>query len=160
MRFCNWLEHTPFIVWVSNSVIASTIVELTHYFSLFLLVGSIVVVDLRIMGLAARKRSATQLADELFPWMWTGLALNFLSGFLLFAGDAKTFYVNWVFHIKLTVILIAVVFGIFVQWGVRRWDRPPASMPIGAKLLAFVSLALWIGSILAAVEVPALTSVG
>jgi uncharacterized membrane protein len=159
MRFCHWLSQTWFIAWITNSVVMSTIVELTHYFSLFLLVGSIVIVDLRIMGLAARRRSPTQLADDLFPLMWTGLALNFLSGFLLFAGDAPTFWVNWVFHIKLTVVLIAVIFGIIVQWNVRRWDRP-SGIPIGAKLLAFVSLALWIGSILAAVEVPALTSVG
>ncbi|MGA3292919.1 MAG: DUF6644 family protein [Candidatus Acidiferrales bacterium] len=159
MRFCHWLQHTSFITWVSNSVIISTAVEMTHYFSLFLLVGSIVIVDLRILGLAARRRNATDLADELFPLMWTGLVLNFLSGFLLFAGDAATFYVNWVFHIKLGVILLAVIFGLIVQWNVRRWDRSP-SMPAAARLLALVSLVLWIGSILAAVEVPALTSVG
>jgi hypothetical protein len=159
MAFCNWLTHTWLIAWVSNSVVISTLVELTHYVSLFLLVGSIALVDLRILGIAARRRSVTQLADELFPWMWTGLALNFLSGFLLFAGDAATFWVNWVFHIKLTVILIAVIFGIIVQWNARRWGQLP-SISIGAKVLALVSLLLWIGSILASVEVPALTSVG
>jgi hypothetical protein len=159
MRFCQWLAHTSFITWASNSVIISTAVELTHYVSMFLLVGSIVIVDLRILGLAARKRNAAELADELFPLMWVGLALNFLSGFLLFAGDAPTFWVNWVFHIKLTVILVAVIFGVIVQWNARRWGQAP-SISIGAKLLALVSLALWIGSILAAVEVPALTSVG
>lgn len=159
MRFCMWLEHTSFITWISNSVIISTAVELTHYIGMFLLVGSIVIVDLRIIGIAARQRNAAELADELFPVMWAGLALNFLSGFLLFAGDAATFWVNWVFHIKLVVILVAIVFGIIVQWNARRWGQAP-SIPIGAKLLAFISLALWIGSILAAVEVPALTSVG
>jgi uncharacterized membrane protein len=159
MHFCHWLEHTAFISWVSNSVIASTIVELTHYFSLFLLVGSIVLVDLRILGLAARQRNAKDFASQLFPWMWTGLALNFLSGFLLFAGDATTFYVNWVFHIKLGVILLAVIFGIVVQWNASKWGGLPA-IPTGARVLAFVSLVLWIGSILASVEVPSLTSVG
>jgi|SRR5271154_217558 hypothetical protein len=159
MAFCNWLTHTWLIAWVSNSVVISTLIELTHYVSLFLLVGSIALVDLRILGIAARRRSVTQLADELFPWMWTGLALNFLSGFLLFAGDAATFWVNWVFHIKLTVILVAVIFGIIVQWNARRWGQLP-SISIGAKFLALVSLLLWIGSILASVEVPALTSVG
>jgi uncharacterized membrane protein len=159
MHFCMWLEHTAFITWLSNSVVISTFIEVLHYFSLFLLVGSIVLVDLRIMGVAARKRNATELAQDLFPVMWTGLALNFLSGFFLFAGDAAAFYFNWVFHIKLIVILVAVIFGIIVQANVRKWDRS-TGMPVGAKLLAFVSLALWIGSILASVEVPALTSVG
>jgi hypothetical protein len=54
MAFCNWLTHTWFIAWVSNSVVIAIFIELTHYFSLFLLVGSIVIVDLRVMGLAAR----------------------------------------------------------------------------------------------------------
>jgi uncharacterized membrane protein len=159
MHFCTWLQHTTFISWVSNSVAIATFIEVLHYFSLFLLVGSIALVDLRIMGVAARKRKATELARDLFPVMWTGLALNSISGFLLFAGDARTFYTNWAFHIKLTVILVAVIFGIIVQANVKKWDRP-TGIPVSAKLLAFVSLALWIGSILAAVEVPALTGVG
>lgn len=159
MHFCLWLQHTAFITWLSNSVAMSTFIEVLHYFSMFLLVGSIVLVDLRIMGLAARKRNATELADDLFPVMWAGLALNFISGFFLFAGDAPGFYGNHVFYFKLIVILVAVVFGIFVQANVGKWDRP-TGIPIGAKLLALVSLVLWIGSILASVEVPALTSVG
>jgi len=159
MHFFLWLQHTAFITWLSDSVVMATFIEVLHYFSLFLLVGSIVLVDLRIMGLAARKRNATELAQDLFPVMWTGLALNFVSGFILFLGDAAAFYYNWVFHIKLGVILVSVVFGIIVQASVRKWDRP-TGIPMGAKLMAFISLALWIGSILASVEVPALTSVG
>ncbi|HEX4075002.1 MAG TPA: DUF6644 family protein [Candidatus Acidoferrales bacterium] len=159
MHFFLWLQHTSFITWLSTSVVMATFIEVLHYFSLFLLVGSIVLVDLRVMGLAARKRNATELAQDLFPVMWAGLALNFLSGFILFLGDAAAFYYNWVFHIKLTVILVSVIFGIIVQANVRKWDRP-TGIPIGAKVLALISLVLWIGSILASVEVPALTSVG
>jgi len=159
MHFLLWLQHSAFITWLSNSVVMATFIEVLHYFSMFLLVGSIVLVDLRLMGVAAKRRNATELASDLFPVMWTGLALNFLSGFILMLGDVEAFYYNWVFHIKLGVILVSVVFGIIVQASVRKWDRP-TGIPVFAKLLAFVSLALWIGSILASVEVPALTSVG
>ncbi|MBZ5502178.1 MAG: hypothetical protein LAN59_08030 [Acidobacteriia bacterium] len=159
MRFCEWLEHTALITAINNSLVLATIVEVLHYFSLFLLVGSILIVDLRLLGLAARRRNAAEVADEMFSLMWAGLVLNFATGFLLFAGDATTFYGNRVFHIKLAVILLAVIVGVIVQWGAARWGRLPA-VPSGAKLLAFVSLALWIASILAAVEVPSLTSVG
>lgn len=159
MQFCKWLENTWLISTLSNSVILSTVIELTHYFSLFLLVGSIALVDLRILGLAARSRKVIEMADELFPWMWTGLAFNSVSGFLLFAGDATAFFHNWIFHIKLEVILLAVISGVVLQRNVRRWDQSE-TIPISAKFLAFVSLALWIGSILASVELPALTGVG
>jgi len=159
MRFCEWLEHTALITAITNSLVLATIVEVLHYFSLFLLVGPILIVDLRLMGLAARRRNVAQLAADLFPLMWAGMALNFLTGFLLFAVDATTFYGNHVFHFKLAVILVAVVFGVVVQWNAKRWGESPA-VPVLGRFLAFVSLVLWIGSILAAVEVPSLTSVG
>ncbi|MGB7309822.1 MAG: DUF6644 family protein, partial [Candidatus Acidiferrales bacterium] len=141
MHFFLWLQHSAFITWLSDSVVMATFIEVLHYFSLFLLVGSIVLVDLRVMGVAARKRNATELAQDLFPVMWAGLALNFVSGFILFLGDAAAFYYNWVFHIKLAVILVAVVFGIIVQANVRKWDRP-TGIPVGAKVLALISLVL------------------
>ena len=159
MRFCEWLEHTALITAITNSLLMSTIVEIAHYFSLFLLVGPILIVDLRLLGLAARRLDIHELAGEMFPLMWTGLALNFLSGFLMFAGDATTFYGNRVFHFKLAVILLAVILGVVVEQGSGRWGQLPV-MPVRARFLALVSLALWIGAILAAVEVPSLTSVG
>ncbi|MFZ0979727.1 MAG: DUF6644 family protein [Candidatus Acidiferrales bacterium] len=159
MHFSMWLAHTTLIRWLNDSVVISTFVEVLHYFSMFLLVGSIVLVDLRLIGVAAKRRNATELANDLFPIMWVGLALNFLSGFILYAGGAPDYYGNHWFYLKLAVILAAVIFGIMVQANVKKWDRP-AGIPASAKLLAFVSLALWIVSIWAAVEVPALTGVG
>jgi hypothetical protein len=159
MQFFLWLQHSDFITWFSNSAVMVTFIEVIHYFSFFLLVGSIVLVDLRIIGVAARKRNAAELGANLFPVMWTGLALNFISGFILFLGDVAAFYDNWVFQIKLVVVLVAVVLGIAVQGTARWWGRP-ADIPIWAKLLAFASLAFWIGSIFVSLEVPALTSAG
>ena len=159
MQFCHWLEQTRFIVWISNSVVMSTLVELTHYFSLFLLVGSIVIVDLRLMRHSGAAPQPHATGRHSLPVHVGGPGAEFSFRVPAFRGTAQTFWVNWVFHIKLEVILAAVIFGIIVQWNVPRWDRP-SGIPIGAKLLALVSLVLWIGSILAAVEVPALTSVG
>jgi uncharacterized membrane protein SirB2 len=159
MHFSLWLAHTTLIRWLNDSVVISTFVEVLHYFSMFLLVGSIVLVDLRLIGVAAKRRNATELANDLFPIMWVGLALNSLSGFILYAGGAPDYYGNRWFYLKLAVILAAVIFGIIVQTNVKKWDRP-TGVPVSAKLLAFVSLALWIVSIWAAVEVPALTGVG
>jgi hypothetical protein len=118
-----------------------------------------VIVDLRVLGLLGRRQEATQLADRVFPWMWAALALNFLSGFLMFAGSATAYYGNTVFYDKVIVILLAIVASIFVQQKVRKWDQLSA-MPAWAKLMALVSIGLWIGAIIAGVEVPALTGIG
>jgi len=114
---------------------------------------------LHVLGLLGRRREAGQLANQLYPWMWVSLALNFLSGFLMFAGSAASYYGNNIFYIKIIVIVLAIVASVVVQQKVRKWDELPA-MPAWGKFVAFVSIGLWIGAIIAGVEVPALTGLG
>ena len=159
LHFCEWLEKNPWIVAVDSSIVMSLILEILHYSGFFLLVGTTVIVDLRVMGVAGRREPAPQFARQLFPWMWTGLGMAVVSGFFMFAADAPDFYLAGVFRIKMLVVLLAILFGVIVHWKVPTWSQLPA-IPAGAKLVAFLSLALWIGAILAAVEVPAISGVG
>jgi hypothetical protein len=157
-RLCEWLEQIPWIVTVTNSAVLISLVWLVHYFGFFLLVGTTAVVDLRVLGVAARNLKLVPLAGQLFPFAWTGLGLVIASGFIMFAGQATTFYPTAVFRIKMGMVLLALVFGAIVHRKSRVWDRAP-SVPAAAKWLAFVSLALWIGAILAGLEVPAFVPV-
>jgi uncharacterized membrane protein len=159
LHFCAWLQQNPLVLWVDNSVVLSAVLEICHYTGFFLLVGTVAIVDLRIMGIAGKRQDVTALGKQMFPLMWTGLIFAFVSGFLMFAGDATDFALASVFHIKVGVIVLAMVLGIIVQWNVPKWGQMP-SIPASAKVLAFVSLVLWIGAILAAVEVPAISGVG
>jgi uncharacterized membrane protein YbaN (DUF454 family) len=111
------------------------------------------------MGVAGRKQSATRLAEQAFPCIWTGLCFAVLSGFIMFAGQATEYLHNSMFHRKLVVILLATIFGAWVQRSVSMWDQSK-SMPAWAKVVALVSLALWVGAILIGVDVPAITGVG
>jgi hypothetical protein len=154
LRLCEWLEQIPWIVTITNSAVLISLVWLVHYLGFFLLVGITVVVDLRVLGVAARNHKLAPLAGQLFPWAWTGLGLVIASGFIMFAGQATTFYPEAVFQIKMGIVLLALVFGVIVQRKSPVWDRDP-SMPAAAKWLALLSLALWIGAILAGLEVPA-----
>ncbi len=157
-RFCERLEHVSWITAVNNWVVSSVLVELAHYFGFFLLVGTIAAVDLRVLGLLGRRDEDAQLGKQLFPLMWTGLALAIVSGFVMFAGQATLFYPNPVFRAKLAVILLAILFGVVVQTNLPKWNRLP-SVPVGAKCIALISLLLWVAAILAAVEIPHLTYV-
>ncbi|MBZ5696817.1 MAG: hypothetical protein LAN36_15835 [Acidobacteriia bacterium] len=159
LHFCEWLQKNPWIVAIDSSIVMSLILEIAHYSGFFLLVGTTVFVDLRVMGLAGRRESASQLAKQLFPWMWTGLGMAVVSGFFMFAADAPDFYLASWFRIKMLVVLLAILLSAILQWIVRKWSDLPA-IPAWAKSLAFLSLALWIGAILAAVEVPAISGVG
>lgn len=159
MHFCAWLQNNSLLVAINSSTVLSAMMEVAHYAGFFLLVGTIAIVDLRVLGVAARGQNVGTLGVQLLPWMWVGLASAFLSGFVMFSGDAADFYLASVFRIKIAVILLAIIFGILVQWGARKWGQLP-SVPVSAKILALVSLVLWIGAILASVEVPAISGVG
>jgi small-conductance mechanosensitive channel len=152
VNFFQWLEHSSVITTISNSKWMYPAVEVTHFFSLFLLVGTIAVIDLRLLGLAGGRQTVTELAEQLFPWTWIGLGLAVLSGFIMFAASATGFVANTQFLIKMVITVVAVVFAVVVQRRTRKWDQPSGT-PILAKLTAIVSLALWIGVILMAAEI-------
>lgn len=159
LHFFQALQQNSWIVAMNSSVVVSSFFEVCHYLGFFLVVGSIALVDLRVLGVAGRGQTATAMAEQLFPWMWTGLAFVCVSGFVMFAGDATDFYDASLFRVKMLALLAALVVGIFVQRQVPRWDRRP-SMSLAAKSVALLSLLLWIATILVALEVSAINGVG
>jgi hypothetical protein len=134
-------------------------VSVIHYFTLFFFIGTIVLVDLRILGLAGRGQTISLLADQLLPWTWIGLTLAMISGFLLFTTDAGDYAPDHVFQAKMLVILLALIFTVIVHRGQRKWNQLPA-IPLGVKVIAALSLLLWLGAILAGVDIAALSGLG
>jgi hypothetical protein len=159
LQFCAWLEHNSWVTTISGTGWMYQTVEITHYFSLFVLIGTTLIVDLRVLGVAARRESISQISQQFFPWVWTALFLALVSGFIMFATGAADFYTDAIFRIKMAVILLAILFTMLVQWQTGRSDRPAAT-PAFSKLAAFASLVLWIGAILAAVEIAAISGLG
>jgi hypothetical protein len=148
-----WVKTLGSTGWMYSTV------AVTHYLTMFWFIGSIAVVDLRVMGIAARRRGIRELAEQLFPWAWIGFALAVISGFLMFATDAGDWAPDKVFHVKLTLIAVSAVFAFIVQRGARKWAQDPA-VPRAAKIIALISLLLWVATILSASEIPALEGLG
>jgi hypothetical protein len=148
-----WVKTLGSTGWMYSTV------AVTHYLTMFWFIGSIAVVDLRVMGIAARGRGIRELAEQLFPWAWIGFTLAVISGFLMFATDAGDWAPDKVFHVKLTLIAVSAVFAFIVQRGARRWAQDPA-VPRAAKIIALISLLLWVATILSASEIPALEGLG
>jgi hypothetical protein len=126
---------------------------------MFWVIGSIAVVDLRVMGVAAPNLSVKELAQQLFPWAWVGFALAMISGFLMFATDAGDWAPSPHFHIKLAMIVLSVAFAIVVQASASKWSESP-EIPATAKIIALISLLLWIATIVSASEIPSLEGLG
>jgi hypothetical protein len=159
MAFWSWLQETSIIDKIGDTGWMYDTFSVLHYFSVFVFIGTIALVDLRVMGLAARRQTVAQLARNLFPWMWTGFAIAMISGFFEFAPTGTTFSPAPMFRTKMVVILLAVVFAIVVQMRAPKWSESP-SVPMGAKIVAAISLLLWLGAILSALDVAAICGLG
>ena len=157
--FCLALEHNSLIVWANSNVLSALFVEFIHYFSFFMIVGPTFVVALRLLGVAAQNRDPGQLADQLLPWMWVGIVISCISGFLMAGASATQYQHNYVFFWKMGLMAAALIFGLICYSGAHK-VRVATPAPIGMKLVAFVSIVLWIATILAGVQIPALTGVG
>jgi uncharacterized membrane protein len=153
------LEHVGWVTVLANTGWMYATVSVVHYFTLLFFIGTIALVDLRILGVANRNQTLSLLADQLLPWTWIGFALAMISGFLLFTTDAGDYAPDHVFQAKMLVILLAVVFTVVVKVGLRKWNQLPA-VPASAKVIAAVSLILWLGAILAGVDIAALSGLG
>lgn len=153
------LEQTAWVKTLGTTGWMYSTVAVTHYLSMFWFIGSIAVVDLRVMGLAARRRGVGELAEQLFPWAWIGFTFAVISGFLMFATDAGDWAPDKVFHVKLALIAVSAIFALIVQFSARKWAQNP-EIPRAAKIIALISLLLWVVTILSASEIPALEGLG
>lgn len=144
------IEGSALATWTreSPSIWAYPTILTLHTFGLAIVVGANAVVDLRLLGGAPRIPISSLPA--LFPIMWWGLALNFMTGLLLFMADATTKSGQRVFYVKLALITLALLVARSVSKGLRQQGDATGS-PVATNLrrLAMLSLLLWAGAIVA-----------
>lgn len=158
LHACRVLQQSPIVMWFTTGVFFPVLTWLIHYLSSFLTVGAMVMLDLRVLGVAGKSQSMTQVSKIYSPWMWIGIALITLTGSLMLAGDAVLFCDNGVFGVNLLVTALAIISGVIVMKKIPAWDLPTGA-PFSGKLVALVSVLLWLGTILSAVEVPSRSAV-
>ena len=124
-------------------------VEIVHVTGIALLVGSLAILDLRLLGLS-RSLSVRRLAAHVLPWSIASFALIVPSGLAMFVAHAGDLIGNPVFAVKFCLILLAVAnAGIFHAGsfrGAAQWDVD-VMPPVAARAAAAASLLLWISVI-------------
>jgi hypothetical protein len=153
------LQHAGWVTALATSRWQYGLVSVVHYSAVFFCVGTIVLLDLRILGVADRNQALSVVAGQLRRGTWIGFGAVAVSGFLLFAVEAGDFAAVTPFRLKMLVIVLAVVSALAIEWSLPKWDRAPA-MPVTARVVALISILLWLGAILVSVEIPALTGLG
>jgi len=152
-------QHAEWVTTLAVSRPLYGLVSVVHYSAVFLCVGTIVLLDLRILGLADRHAALSAVAEQLRPWTWIGLGCVVVSGLLLFATQAAGFAAATPFRLKMLIVVLAVCSALAVEARVPTWERAPV-MPITARVAALISIVLWVGVLLVSLEIPALTGLG
>jgi uncharacterized membrane-anchored protein len=139
------LESLPLAVAMRHDLWLYPIIEIAHIAGFVVLVGSIVVLDLRLLGLS-RALPVRSLTRHVLPWTFAALVLIVPTGLLMFIAHASDLITNRAFQLKLLLILLAAVnAGVFhttVYRSVAQWDQD-AGPPSAAKVHAAASLVLW-----------------
>jgi hypothetical protein len=137
--FLLWLVNSPWSHVINSHEWVFPVVQSFHFIGFAFSIGTIAIIDLRVFGFGMRRQKAPELAADLAPWTLLGIATMLVSGFLMFSTDAVTYHNNLSFQIKMTVLMVALVFHFTVH---RRALRSDAS-GVGAKVVAGASLLLW-----------------
>jgi hypothetical protein len=147
-RALEWLQTTPIAMTVAENDILFPWIESVHVLAIVLVVGTISIVDLRLLGVASLDISAHRLMRDVIPYTWGAFAIAAITGSLMFSSDATHYAHNRLFQAKLVMLVLAGLnMAIFHFFGVRdieRWEAPGATPPIAAKAAASISLLVWI----------------
>ena len=144
-----WLEGTPLSQARRGDPWLYPAVEIVHIFGFAVLVGSVVLFDLRVLGFA-RRLPVQLLARHLLRWAVAALLLIVPAGLLLFSAHPAELARNPAFQWKLALIaaagLNALAFHVFPYRGVANWERDKPAPP-AARAHALLSILLWLGVI-------------
>ncbi len=149
LQLTDLIEDLPISAYIGAGPLFG-IFEALHMVGLAILLGSLFMVDLRLLNLAARRYSVRQLSDELTPWTWAGFILVFVTGLLLVVTNLTHYVVNRGFQLKMLLLVLAianmVAFHATVWRQVDAWGAG-AKIPVAAKVAGGLSLLFWIGVI-------------
>jgi hypothetical protein len=145
-----WLEHTAVANAIRSSIWMYPALETGHYIGLSLLVGGIMLIDLRLLGVAKSLPLRSMLG--LLPFVWVGFIINVATGTLIFIYGATSFGVNKAFQLKMVLLVLAGINAMLFTVAAARSGNEWVSIervPIGVRLIATLSLLFWLGVVTA-----------
>ena len=143
-----WAENTEFFTYIRASAYTYPVILSLHMVALALFGAMILLTDLRLLGLAMRSCSVSDLVDQLRLPKRIGFVFAATCGILLLGSKAEDYYYNTFFRIKLTLFMLVIVHALVFRRSVynraAEVDRDPHTLG-RARLAAVLSLVLWVG---------------
>lgn len=146
LRFVEWLGGTGWSVALLESLWVWPLVESTHVLTIGLFVGTAVMTDMRLVGLAFKSVPVSDFTRRLLPWTRAGFAIMVVTGLLIVYANPIRYYYNVFFRLKLILLAVAGlnvwVFHGRIHRTVAEWDTDPVP-PRAARVAGAVSLFSW-----------------
>jgi len=149
--FISYFENSGLADNIRENDVLFPLIESTHVVAICLVVGSILVVDLRLLGLASIHRSLSRVTSGILPLTWSAFAVAVTSGLLLFISNATKYLGNGYFVAKICLICaaglnMAIFHGISAK-DLPRWENETL-LPLPARLAGGLSILLWVSVVI------------
>jgi hypothetical protein len=140
------IQGSALAEWMRYTDRAMPIVESTHVLAAALLFGTVLIVDLRLLGLGDSSRSFTRMSREALPLTWLAFGISVVTGSLMFTTSPQTYFGNAAFQLKALALFGAglnmVLFQLFTARNIAAWsDHGPP--PRAARVAGLLSILLW-----------------
>jgi hypothetical protein len=146
-EFISYFEDSGLADNIRENDVLFPLIESVHVVAICLVVGSILVVDLRLLGLASIHRSVSRVTSGILPLTWSAFAVAVASGSLLFISNATKYLGNGYFVAKIVLICVAglnmaIFHGISAR-DLPRWEKE-AALPLPVRLAGGLSILVWV----------------
>jgi len=140
-RFCLWLEQTDWSQTVQVTAWIVPSVQTVHILAIAAVLGSILMINLRLLGVAGIDQPLDRFFSRFMPVIWWGLLVLLVTGMVMISGEPARSLKNPVFLLKMGLLIAAVGVTASSQLGLARGGA--ATGRATALLVAIPSLALW-----------------
>lgn len=146
LPFFKWCDATAIGAYIRSSTTIFPVIEVIHLFGLTILLGTLTIIDLRILGVGMRRQSIPTIVKNLGPLTVWACIITIVTGILLFLSEALKCYDNQAFPWKMWLVLAGLLLYVLFQ---RRMTKGAQVGTAQMKIVAVLSLVFWYGVALA-----------
>jgi hypothetical protein len=141
--------HDGVVYLLSNVPGLPPIVQTVHLLAIAAIMGSIVILDLRVLDLAVPGQPPHDLAKRILPWTWWAIPVLAISGLVFVFARPRRYLTNPIFGIKFALLAVALILTFVLSRMMARLDVAVDRAGTGARIVAGLSLLLWLSVVMA-----------
>jgi putative copper export protein len=146
-QFAQWLSETSLSVFIqTHNAWAIPTIQSIHIVAIAIVVGSVFMIDMRVLGFSGQDQTLRDTTDRFAPWMTGALVVLLITGILMVVGEPRRELLATSFWVKMFLVivgtLIAVAFQISLRKNEREWEESRSNRG-SVRSLAIVTLLIW-----------------